>query len=78
MQHYYDSRGVARVYGMSLEDGVWRLWRDGVDFSQRFAGRLGDDGATIAGAWEIARDGSSWEHDLDLVYTRVRPTAPPI
>lgn len=78
VQHYYDSRGVARVYGMSLEDGVWRLWRDGVDFSQRFAGRLGDDGATIAGAWEIARDGSSWEHDLDLVYTRVRPTARPI
>jgi hypothetical protein len=24
-QHYFDSRGVARVYEMSLDDGVWRL-----------------------------------------------------
>ena len=27
-QHYFDSRGVARVYEMSFEDGVWKLWRD--------------------------------------------------
>lgn len=71
VQHYYDSRGIARVYGMSLDDGVWRLWRDGSDFSQRFTGRFSDDGTTISGAWEIAPDGSRWEHDLDLVYTRV-------
>lgn len=24
-QHYYDSRGVARIYQMSLNDGVWKL-----------------------------------------------------
>jgi hypothetical protein len=71
LQHYFDSRGIARVYGMSLEGGVWRLWRDGEDFSQRFAGTLSEDGSTISGAWEIAHDGSTWEHDLDLVYTRV-------
>ena len=43
LQHYFDSRGVARVYKMSLEDGVWKLWRDEpdftpLDFSQRFTG----------------------------------------
>ena len=27
-QHYYDSRGVARVYQMSLEGGIWKLWRE--------------------------------------------------
>ena len=70
LQHYFDSRGVARVYGMSLEGGVWRLWRDGDDFSQRFSGTVSDDGSTISGAWEIAADGSTWEHDFDLVYTR--------
>ena len=70
LQHYFDSRGVARVYGMSLERGVWRLWRDGDDFSQRFSGTVSDDGSTISGAWEIAGDGSTWEHDFDLVYTR--------
>jgi hypothetical protein len=27
-QHYYDSRGVARIYQVSLNDGVWKLWRE--------------------------------------------------
>ena len=27
-QHYYDSRGVARVYEMSLDGNVWRLRRE--------------------------------------------------
>jgi hypothetical protein len=35
------------------------------------AGTFGDDVRTIRGRWEICRDGSTWEHDFDLVYTRV-------
>jgi hypothetical protein len=75
LQHYFDSRGVARVYKMSLEDGVWKLWRDEPDFSpldfaQRFTGTFGADGKTIAGAWEICHDGKTWEHDFDLTYTK--------
>jgi hypothetical protein len=70
-QHYFDTRGVARVYEMSFADGVWRLWRDGEDFSQRFTGTLSADGQTIAGAWEIAHDGSTWEHDFDITFTKV-------
>lgn len=76
LQHYFDSRGVARVYAMSFADGVWRLWRDAADFSplsfhQRFEGRFEDGGRTIAGRWEISHDGgSTWEHDFDLLYTR--------
>jgi hypothetical protein len=71
VQHYYDSRGVARVYQVRLEDGTWRLWRDGPDFWQRFTGTLGEDATTIAGTWEHSADGSRWEHDFDLLYTRV-------
>jgi hypothetical protein len=75
LQHYFDSRGVARVYKMSFEDGVWRLWRDEPDFSpldfaQRYTGTFSDDGETIAGSWEICHDGKTWEHDFDLTYTR--------
>jgi hypothetical protein len=75
LQHYFDSRGVARVYKMSVEDGVWKLWRDEpdfspFDFSQRFTGTFSADGATIAGRWEICRDGAMWEHDFDLTYLR--------
>ena len=74
LQHYFDSRGVARVYKMSLEGGIWRLWRDApdfspLDFSQRYTGTFSDDGTSIAGAWEI-NHGEAWEHDFALTYTK--------
>jgi hypothetical protein len=69
---YHDERGVSRVYRTSLADGVWRVWREAPGFSQRFTGALSEDGATIRGAWELSRDDSTWEHDFELVYTRVR------
>jgi hypothetical protein len=72
LQHYFDSRGVARVYRMTLRDGVWKLWRDGPDFAQRYTGTFGDDGRTISGAWEIRQD-DDWQHDFDLTYTKLRP-----
>jgi hypothetical protein len=72
VQHYFDSRGVARVYQLRLEGGTWRLWRDGPDFWQRFSGTFAEDGTTIRGTWETSPDGTSWEHDFDLVYTRAR------
>lgn len=70
-QHYFDTRGVARVYEMSLSGGVWKLWRDSPGFSQRFTGTFSDDGRAIEGAWEKSEDGSTWEHDFDFVYTKV-------
>jgi hypothetical protein len=32
-QHYYDSRGVARLYAMTLAGGVWTLTRESPDFT---------------------------------------------
>src|ERR1700754_2701837 len=37
VSEYFDSRGVRRTYGVSLEDGVLRLWRGHAGFDQRFA-----------------------------------------
>ena len=70
-QLYADARGVYRVYQMSLDGGVWHLWRDAPGFSQRFKGVFSDDGQTITGFWESSSDGSTWEHDFDLTYTKV-------
>ena len=74
-QHYYDSRGVVRLYAMSLADGVWTLTRESpdftpLDFRQRFTGTFSADGNTITGAWESGRDGGEWEHDFALTYRR--------
>jgi hypothetical protein len=73
VQHYFDSRGVARRYDMTFTDKVWTLRRFGADpdFSQRFTGRFNGDDSTIVGRWEMSTDGSNWTHDFDLTYTRV-------
>jgi hypothetical protein len=70
-QLYTDERDVQRVYGMSLDGGVWKLWRDGAPFSQRFTGTFSEDGKTIAGRWEASEDGEAWRTDFDLIYARV-------
>ena len=71
-QYYFDSRGVHRIYEMTLSDGVWKLWRDAPDpFPQRFSGTFDDNGATIAGRWEKAEDGLNWETDFDFIYRKV-------
>jgi len=69
---YFDSRGVSRIYEMSLEDGVWKLWRNWPGYSQRFVGRFDEDQNTITTRWEKSTNGLEWEHDFDLVYKRVK------
>jgi hypothetical protein len=69
---YYDSRGVSRIYRMTFSGGIWTLWRDSPGFHQRFHGTLGEDGQVISAYWEKSGDGSNWEKDFDLTYTKVR------
>jgi len=68
---YSDSRGVARLYHMSLRDGVWRQWRDDPTFRQRFTATVSEDGRTITGKWEKSEDGEHWVLDFNLTYTRL-------
>lgn len=67
---YYDSRGVCRVYQMSIVDGVWTMWREAPGFNQRYAGTIKDGGKTIDGQWEFSEDGKKWQVDFDLTYRR--------
>ena len=74
-QHYFDSRGVVRLYSMTFDGRVWTLSRNTpdfspLDFSQRFTGKFSDDGKTISSTWETSQDGVSWERDFDLIYKR--------
>jgi hypothetical protein len=68
--HYFDSRGVFRVYYASIEDETWRLWRDAPGFSQRFTGTFADGGDTIVGHWQLSRDDVHWDDDLQITYRR--------
>jgi hypothetical protein len=75
-QHYFDSRGVVRIYAMAFDGRTWTLSREQGDFSpldfkQRYVGTFDDDGRAIRGAWEICHHGETWEKDFDLNYVRV-------
>jgi hypothetical protein len=75
-QHYFDSRGVSRVYRMTLTGSEWTLWRTEPDFSelmfaQRFVGTISDDGRSVAGQWEQSYDrGATWQPDFGLRFER--------
>ena len=73
--HYFDSRGVARIYEMTFDGGVWTFTRDAPDFSpldfrHRLTWTFSDDGRTIRGASQIGHDGKTWEDDLQITYRR--------
>lgn len=67
---YFDSRGVSRIYKMTFSGGIWTLWRDFPGFSQRFQGAFSEDNNILNARWEKSTDGSHWEHDFALTYTR--------
>jgi hypothetical protein len=74
MQHYFDSRGVTRLYVMTFDGTEWTLTRERPDFSphdfsQRYTGRLTPDGQRIDGRWEMDR-GGGYELDFELNYVR--------
>ncbi|MFL5828174.1 MAG: DUF1579 family protein [Thermoleophilaceae bacterium] len=73
-QHYFDSRGVVRLYAMTFDGRAWTLERTSADFTpldfeQRYTAEFSDDGATISGRWEARPPGSSkWKLDFELSY----------
>jgi hypothetical protein len=75
IQHYFDSRTVARLYDMTFDGRVWTLTRERADFTpleftQRYVGTFDDDGRAIRGAWEILFEGQDWKKDFGLDYVR--------
>jgi hypothetical protein len=75
-QHYFDSRGVVRLYAMTFDGGEWTLRREREDFSplsfaQRWTARFDDDERTIHGRWEKKHGDGPWELDFHLTYARV-------
>lgn len=67
--HYFDSRGVFRVYDVVIDDATWRISRDAPGFSQRFTGTVADGGNTILGRWQLRED-TQWNDDLEITYRR--------
>ncbi|QPP09784.1 hypothetical protein G4Z16_28990 [Streptomyces bathyalis] len=67
---YADGRGVARVYGTAVNDGVWTMRRAAPGFHQRFTATVEHDGGVMTGGWEHSADGADWAPDFDVTYVR--------
>ena len=79
--HYFDSRGVKRMYLTTVKGSTWTMWLapgedwngpDGPGFNQRFIGEISSDGKKIEGRWErgMGDAGDRWEIDFPLRYVR--------
>jgi hypothetical protein len=69
VMEYFDSRGVRRTYGVALEDGVLRMWRDAPGFDQRSTATLDDEEFELVS--QLAEEPGEWRDDLRVVYRRV-------
>ena len=67
--HYFDSRGVFRVYTTKMAGGVWKFWRDEPGFLQRATGRFRDGGRVLEIRTELNEYGT-WKADLEMTYRR--------
>ena len=65
---YFDSRGVRRTYGVSLEDGVLRWWRNQPGFDQRSYAKPAPDGFEFV--HQLAETPGEWRDDLRTLYRR--------
>lgn len=68
--HYYDSRGVHRVYDFEASENTYHIARPAPGLSQRFTGKLIDGGNTIDGLWQMCEDDVTFHDDLKIVYRR--------
>ena len=68
LMEYFDSRGVRRTYGISLDDGVLRIWRDQPGFDQRALATLAPDSFEVV--YQLARMPGEWKDDLRATYRR--------
>jgi hypothetical protein len=79
--HYFDSRGVKRLFMTAIEGATWKIWRapgedwngpDGPGFNQRFIAEISADRNKIEGRWErgMGDAGKAWEVDFPIDYIR--------
>lgn len=68
--HYFDVRGVVRVFDLTVDDSGWTMHRRGDDFWQRSSATF-DSRDRMTGTGENSFDGgATWQHDYSIVYTR--------
>jgi len=79
--HYFDTRGVHRIYDVTVTDDGWEMAMDrdapagsfaspDERFSQRMRYTFEDDDRTMTGKGRLSHDDVTWEDDLQITYRR--------
>lgn len=69
--HYFDVRGIVRVFDLDVDDGAWSMVRLDEDFSQRYAARFRGPDVT-EGSGERSHDGgTTWQPDFTITCRRI-------
>jgi len=80
--HYFDSRGVFRLYELTVIADGWTIaigrqsptgsFAPGKDpFSQRVTYRFESGDKEMSGKGQLSHDDVSWDDDLEITYRRV-------
>ena len=69
--HYFDVRGIVRVFILEINDGGWSMVRLDEDFSQRFTARFRSPNV-IDTTGELSHDaGVTWQPDFTMTLQRI-------
>jgi hypothetical protein len=79
--HYFDTRGVHRIYDVKVSDEGWEIAMDRDSpassfaspderFSQRTKFTFEDDDRAMTGEGKLSHDDVNWEDDLQITYRR--------
>jgi hypothetical protein len=79
--HYFDSRGVHRLFEVTVTDDGWEIVMDrhspagsfaarDAPFSQRMTYAFEDDDQAMSGKSKLSHDNVNWDDDLEINYRR--------
>jgi hypothetical protein len=68
--HYFDVRGVIRVFDLTIDDTGWMMIRRDEDFWQRSAGKFRGSDAIESTGENSYDGGATWQHDFFMTCTR--------
>ena len=69
--HYFDVRGVTRIFDFEIGPQGWSMTRRDDDFWQRCAATFVDSGMMEARGENSHDAGVSWQHDFTMTYCRI-------
>jgi len=81
--HYFDARGVSRLYALTAAGDAWSILMDqrapgrsfakrDAPFSQRVTYTLGPEDETMVGEGALSHDDVRWDDDLQIEFRRAR------